>query len=153
MVMGIFKFLLKGYKIIMLIRKILTQNKLPKVGSFYHLCVNFFPQFSFDSEMYTESIGVSKQLLIMYTFLNQMRIGKNIQHKDDKMNSLYYIFNLFLNRRSAEPSKRNKICFLRSIFYHKNHLNLSEKVIHIKNQFMSILFATYSVLANLHFQN
>ena len=25
----------------------------------------------------------------MYTFLNQMRIGKNIQHKDDKMNSLY----------------------------------------------------------------
>ena len=103
--------------------------------------------------MYIISEGVLKQLLIMYTFLNQMRIGKNIQHKDDKMNSLYYIFNLFLNRRSAEPSKRNKICFLRSIFYHKNHLNLSEKVIHIKNQFMSILFATYSVLANLHFQN
>ena len=25
--------------------------------------------------------GVAKQLLIMYTFLNQMKIGKNIQHK------------------------------------------------------------------------
>ena len=30
-----------------------------------------------------------KQLLIMYTFLNQMRIGKNIQQKDDRMSSLY----------------------------------------------------------------
>ena len=29
-----------------------------------------------------------KQLLIMYTFLNHMKIGKNIQHKDDRMNSV-----------------------------------------------------------------
>ena len=33
----------------------------------------------------------SKQLLIMYTFLNQMRTGKNIRHKDDRMRSLQYI--------------------------------------------------------------
>ena len=30
-----------------------------------------------------------QQLLIIQTFLNQMRIGKNIQHKDDRINSLY----------------------------------------------------------------
>ena len=41
-----------------------------------------------DLEMYTKSAGVSKQLLILYTFLNQMRIGKNIWHKDDRINSL-----------------------------------------------------------------
>ena len=29
----------------------------------------------------------NQQLLILYTFLNQIRIGKNIQHKDDRMNS------------------------------------------------------------------
>ena len=40
---------------------------------------------------------VSKQLLIMYTFLNQMRIGKNIQQKDDRMNSLQ------LRKNSSHP--------------------------------------------------
>ena len=57
-------------------------------SSSYHFCVEYFSQFSFDSEMYTISAAVSKQLLKLYTFLNQMRIGKNIQHKDDRMNSL-----------------------------------------------------------------
>ena len=28
-----------------------------------------------------------KQLLILYTFVNQMRIGMNFRHKDDEMNS------------------------------------------------------------------
>ena len=51
-------------------------NTFPKVSSFYHLCLECFSQFSFDSEIYTKSTAVSKQLLIMYTFLNQMRIGK-----------------------------------------------------------------------------
>ena len=31
---------------------------------------------------------VLKQLLIIYTFLNQMRIGKNIRHKEDRMKPL-----------------------------------------------------------------
>ena len=31
---------------------------------------------------------VSK-LLILYTFLNEIRVGKNIRHKDDRMTSLY----------------------------------------------------------------
>jgi len=59
-----------------------------KVSSFYHLCVEYFSQFSFDSEMYTKSTTVSKQLLIMYTFLNQMRIGKDIRLKDNMVISL-----------------------------------------------------------------
>ena len=42
---------------------------------------NIFPNSEFDSETYTKSA-------ILYTFQNQMRIGKNIQHKDDRMNSL-----------------------------------------------------------------
>ena len=58
----------------------------PAKGSLsYHLCVEYFSQFSFNSEMYTISAAV---LLIMYTFLSQIRIGKNIRHKDDRMNSL-----------------------------------------------------------------
>ena len=63
-------------------------NMATKGSSSYYLCVEYFPQFSFDSEMYTKSAAVSKKLLILYTFLNQMRIGKNIQYKDDRMNSL-----------------------------------------------------------------
>ena len=67
---------------------IFSENNITKGSSSYYLCVEYFPQFSFDSEMYTKSAAVSKKLLILYTFLNQMRIGKNIQYKDDRMNSL-----------------------------------------------------------------
>ena len=65
-----------------------------KGSSPYHLCVEYFSQFSFDSEKYTISEFVLKQLLIMYIFLIQMRIGKNIRHKDDRINenSLYAVF-------------------------------------------------------------
>ena len=60
----------------------------PAKGSLsYHLCVEYFSQFSFNSEMYTISAAVLKQLLIMYSYLNQMRIGKNIRHNDDRINS------------------------------------------------------------------
>ena len=65
--------------------KILKKGNLVepiKVSSSYHLCVKCFLQLSFDSEVYT------KLLLILYTLLNQMRIVKNIRHKDETMNSL-----------------------------------------------------------------
>jgi len=42
--------------------------------------------------MHTISESVLKQLLIMYNFMIQMRIGKNIRHKDDRINSLYAVF-------------------------------------------------------------
>ena len=54
-----------------------------KGSSFYHLCIEYFSQFSFDSEMYTKSAIVLKELLILYIFLNQMRIEINIRHEDD----------------------------------------------------------------------
>ena len=67
----------------------MTENEIIGKGiASYHLCFECFSQFSFDSEMYTKSTAVSKQLLIMYTFLSQMRIGENIRHKDDRMKSL-----------------------------------------------------------------
>ena len=51
-------------------------QKNAKVSSFYYLCVEYFSQF--DSELYTKLTAV----------LNQMRIGKNIGTKDDRMNFL-----------------------------------------------------------------
>ena len=61
---------------------------LPKGSSSYHLCVEYFSQSLFNSEMYTKSAAALKQLLIVYKFLIQMRIGKNIRHKDYGMMSL-----------------------------------------------------------------
>ena len=50
--------------------------KTTKVTSSYHLCVECFSQ-------------NQQLLLILYTLLNQMRVVKNIRHKDDRMKSLY----------------------------------------------------------------
>ena len=47
----------------------------------YHLSVECFSQLSFDSEVYAKAA--------VYTLLNQMRVVKNIRHKDDRMKSLY----------------------------------------------------------------
>ena len=63
------------------VNKVIDKHYFHKVTSFYHLCVECFSQLSFDSEMYTKSA-------ILYTFLNQMRVVKNIRHKDGRITSL-----------------------------------------------------------------
>ena len=41
-----------------------------------------------NSHLIQKCIQNQQQLLILYTFLNQMRVVKNIRHKDDRMKSL-----------------------------------------------------------------
>ena len=41
-----------------------------------------------NSHLIQKCIQNQQLLLILYTFLNQMKVGKNIRHKDDRMNSL-----------------------------------------------------------------
>jgi hypothetical protein len=41
-----------------------------------------------NSHLIQKCIQNQQQLLILYTFLNQMRVVKNIRRKDDRMNSL-----------------------------------------------------------------
>ena len=41
-----------------------------------------------NSHLIQKCIQNQQLLLILYTLLNQMRVVKNIQHKDDRMNSL-----------------------------------------------------------------
>ena len=41
-----------------------------------------------NSHLIQKCIQNQQQLLILYTFLNRMRVGKNIRHKDNRMNSL-----------------------------------------------------------------
>ena len=45
---------------------------------------NVFP----NSHLIQKCIQNQQQLLILYTFLNQMRVVKNIRRKDDRMKSL-----------------------------------------------------------------
>ena len=42
----------------------------------------------YNSQLIQKCIQNQQQLLILYTFLNPMRVVKNIQRKDDRMNSL-----------------------------------------------------------------
>ena len=51
--------------------------------SYYH-CIEFF----YNSHLIQKCIQNQGLLLILYTLLNQMRVLKNIRHKDDRMNSL-----------------------------------------------------------------
>ena len=46
--------------------------------------LNIFP----NSHLIQKCIQNQQLLLILYTLLNQMRVVKNIRHKDDRMNSL-----------------------------------------------------------------
>jgi len=77
------------------------------LGHYFGMILWYFVEIS--------SAAVSEQLLIMYTFLNQMKIGKNIQHKDDRMNSLYVrsqigIFPIWLTRfNNQSQSYKSKI--------------------------------------------
>ena len=41
-----------------------------------------------NSHLFQKCIQNQQLLLILHTLLNQMRVVKNIQHKDDRMNSL-----------------------------------------------------------------
>ena len=41
------------------------------------------------SHLIQKCIQNQQLLLILYTLLNQMRLVKNIRHKDDRTNSLY----------------------------------------------------------------
>ena len=41
-----------------------------------------------NAHLIQKCIQNQQQLLILYTFLNQMRVVKNIRRKDDRMNSL-----------------------------------------------------------------
>ena len=41
-----------------------------------------------NSHLIQKCIQNQQLLLILYTLLNQMRVMKNIRHKDDRMNSL-----------------------------------------------------------------
>ena len=45
-----------------------------------------------NSHLIQKCIQNQQQLLILYTFLNQLRYGKNIRHKDDRITSLLLIF-------------------------------------------------------------
>ena len=45
-----------------------------------------------NSPLIQKCIQNQQQLLILYTFLNQLRYGKNIRHKDDRITSLLLIF-------------------------------------------------------------
>ena len=49
---------------------------------------NVFP----NSHLIQNCIQNQQQLLILYTFLNQMRVGKNIRRKDDKAKLFLYFF-------------------------------------------------------------
>ena len=51
-------------------------------GSSYHFCVEYF------SNLHLIQKCIHNQQLL----LNQMSIGKNNRHKDDKMKSLYLLF-------------------------------------------------------------
>ena len=43
------------------------------------------------SHLIKKCIQNQQLLLILYTLLNQMRVVKNIRHKDDRMNSHYLL--------------------------------------------------------------
>ena len=50
-----------------------------------------------NSHLIQNCIQNQQQLLNLYTFLNQIRVVKNIRHKDDMMNSLLFLEILMYN--------------------------------------------------------
>ena len=50
--------------------------------------ISFASNVFHNSHLIQKCIQNQQQLLILYTLLNQMRVVKNIRHKDDRMNSL-----------------------------------------------------------------
>ena len=63
-----------------------------------------------NSHLIQKCIQKQQQLLILYTFLNQMRVVKNIRRKDDRMNSLQYCQAKNLN---------SFVCFLKNRWLEK----------------------------------
>ena len=81
-----------------------TFEMVTKVTSSYHLCVKCFSQLS--------CIQNQQLLLILYTLLNQMRVVKNIQHKDYRMNSLQPLQSCCCPVQKNLPRKEERLNWL-----------------------------------------
>ena len=63
-----------------------------------------------NSQLFQKCIHNQQQLLILYTFLNQMRVVKNIRRKDDGMNSLYILSGINFNLVRFPSHLKRKFC-------------------------------------------